>query len=146
MGLKEDLEAAKAKRPQPVYVDIAVGETLYKVEVRRLDGMQWAGVLASAPPTDVASARLGYSAREGALQACREYGRLLDSDDVAIDMSVVRDDHGVVVTDPWADTFEAISGVEVQAIAASWWALNSGDPNKLVGELKKASAGGSKTS
>lgn len=144
MGLKEDLARAKENRPQPVLVDIAIGDTLYQVETRRLDGMQWAAVLAEAPPTDAASARLGYSPAKGALQACRDYGRLLDADGTQITTLDVDDDGNPVPLD-WAVVFDAISGVEIQAIAATWWALNSGDPNQRVVELKKASAGGSKT-
>lgn len=132
MGLKEDLAAAKANRPQPVLVDIAIGDTLYKVEARRLDGMQWASIMAAAPPSDEGSARLGYSPSRAALHACRDYGRLLDEDSEPVDAD-------------WAEVFDAISGVEVQAIAATWWALNAADPNQNVVALKKASAGGSKT-
>lgn len=144
MGLKEDLEIAKAHRPEPVLVDIAVGEALYKVEVRRLDGMEWAGVMAEAPPTDEASARLGYSTHRAALIACRRYSRLLDADGEAVTHIEV-DENGNPLPLDWGLIFDAISGIEVQAIAATWWALNAGDPNQRVVDLKKSSAGGSKT-
>lgn len=144
MGLKEDLAWAKQNRPKPVLVSVAIGESLYQVEVRRLDGMQWAGVIASAPPGDEASARLGYSADKAALQACREYGKLLDDDGEQVTHFGVAED-GTPLPLNWVEIFDAISGVEVQAIAATWWALNAGDPNQRVVELKKASLGGSKT-
>lgn len=138
MGIKEDLEAAKANRPEPVLVDIAIGETLYKVEVKRLDGMEWAGIMADAPPTDEASARLGYSPHRAALIACTRHGRLLDGSGTE---AVAMGGEGL----DWHELFEAISGIEVQAIAASWWALNAGDPNGRVVALKKSLAGGGKT-
>lgn len=142
MGLKDDLERARAERPQPVLVDIAVGESLYKVEVKRLDGMEWAAVMADAPPESPADARLGYAASKAALYACRKYGRLLDADDNPV---VELDDDGNRADTDWDAVFKAISGVELQAIAATWWALNMGDPNQRVVDLKKASSGGGKT-
>ena len=145
MGLKEDLERAKQTRPEPVLVDIVISDALYQVETRRLDGMQWAAVMASAPPVDAASVMLGYSPAQGALVACREYGRMLDAEGNPVDMSPVLDENGEVVSEPWEDVFEAISGTEIQAIASSWWGRNAGDPNQRVEALKKASAGGSKT-
>ncbi len=144
MGLKEDLARAKSSRPAPVLVDIVVGETLYKVEVRRLDGMEWAAVMASAPPIDEGSARLGFNARVGALVACRDYGRLLDADGNEIHNLGI-DDYGEIVPLDWAAILDAISGVELQALSATWWALNSYDPNQRVVELKKASQGGGRT-
>lgn len=145
MGLNEDLAAAKASRPEPVLVDVVVNDALYRVETRRLDGMQWAAVMAAAPPTDSVSVMLGYSPAQGALVACREYGRLFDADGVEQDMSPVVGDDGVVLSDPWGDVFDAISGTEIQAVASSWWGRNAGDPNQRVEALKKASRGGGKT-
>lgn len=145
MGLKEDLAAAKAARPQPVLVDVALGDVLYKVEVRRLDGMEWAAVMAEAPPTDEGSARVGYSTHRGALIACKRHGRLLDAEGTPVTHLGVDEDGAPAPLD-WPAIFSAISGTEVGAIAAVWWALNMGDPNERVLALKKASAGGSKTS
>lgn len=145
MSFEEDLAAAKAARPEPVVVSVAVGDSLYGVEVKRLDGMQWAEVMASAPPNDEAGARLGYDTSKAALAACRKYSRLLDGDGEPVDMSPAIKD-GKPVSDPWRDMFTAISGTEIGAIAATWWALNAGDPNKKVIALKKARAAGSATS
>lgn len=135
---------AQEGRPEPVLVDIAIGESLYKVEARRLDGMEWAAVMAEAPPVDEASARLGYSTHRGALIACRRHGRLLDAGGDPVTHLEV-DEEGKPVPLDWAVIFSAISGTEVGAIAAVWWALNMGDPNERVVALKKASAGGSTT-
>ena len=130
MSFKDDLAAAKAAAVEPVLVDVAVGEALYRVEVVKLPGMQWAEVVAAAPPSDEMGARLGYDTVKAALVACRKYSRLLDSD-------------GEPVAEvDWRDLFDAISGVEIQAIAATWWALNVGDPNERVVALKKALKGG----
>lgn len=134
MSFKDDLAAAKAARPEPVVVSVAVGDSLYGVEARRLDGMQWAEVMASAPPSDEAGARLGYDTSKAALFACKKYSRLLDAE-------------GEPVPEfDWNDVFNAISGTEIGAIAATWWALNMGDPNQKVIALKKARAGVSATS
>jgi len=133
MGIKEDLELAKAERPDPVYVDVAIGSNLYKVEITRLDGMQWAGIMAECPPIDDGSALLGYAPHRAGLIACQRHGKLLD-------------ENGNGVEADWEAIFESISGTEVQAISATWWGMNMGDPNQRVVALKKASAGGSKTS
>lgn len=128
MGFKDDVAAAKAARSAPVVVSVAVGDSLYGVEAKRLDGMQWAGVMASAPPNDEAGARLGYDTAKAALVACKKYSRLLDAE-------------GEPVAEfDWNDLFDAISGTEIGAIAATWWALNMGDPNQKVIALKKARA------
>lgn len=144
MGLKEDLEAAEANRPKPVLVDIAIGDALYRVDARRLDGMEWAGVMAEAPPTDEASARLGFSTHRAALIACSRYSKLYDADGEPVTHIEV-DEKGDPLPLNWARIFAAISGIEVQALAATWWALNAGDPNQRVVDLKKSSAGGGKT-
>ncbi len=134
MSFKDDLAAAKAAAVEPVLVDVAVGEALYRVEVVKLPGMQWAGVMAAAPPDDGVGARLGYDVYKAALIACKKYSRLLDSD-------------GEPVADvDWDELFTAISGAEVSGIGATWWALNMAAPNKHVAALKKASAAGRKTS
>lgn len=134
MSFKDALAKARAARPEPVLQPVAVGDALFQVEVRRLDGMEWAAITAECPPTDEKGARLGYDTNKAALVACRRYSRLLD-------------EAGEPVEDvDWADLFSAISGAEVGAIAAIWWALNMHDPNERVVALKKASAGGSETS
>lgn len=143
MALSDDLAAAQAARPKPILVDIAIGDSLYKVEVRRLDGMQWAGVIASAPPVDEMSVRLGYQPSKAALTACSMYSRLLDADGSPV-TSMGVDENGEPLPVDWSAIFAAISGVEIQAIAATWWGLNNNDPNKNVLALKKASQGGSK--
>ena len=134
MGFKEALERAQAERPKPVLQQVAVGDELFSVEVRRLDGMEWAGVMAECPPVDAAGARLGYDADKAAVVACKRYSRLLDADGEPVDDF------------EWDDLFAVISGVEVKAIAAIWWAMNMSDPNERVAELKKASRAGVKTS
>lgn len=134
MSFKDDLAKARADRPKPVLQAVAVGDELYQVEVMRLDGMAWAAVMAECPPTDAKGARLGYDSDKAALVACKRFSRLLDAE-------------GEPVEDfDWADLFDTISGTEVAAIASIWWALNMSDPNDRVVQLKKASAGGSKTS
>ena len=128
------MERAKASRPKPVLQPVAVGDELYNVEVVRLDGMEWASIMAECPPTDEKGARLGYDSNKAALIACKRHSRLLDVE-------------GEPVTDAdWGDLFAAISGVEIQAIAAVWWALNMADPNQKVSDLKKSLAGGDVTS
>ncbi len=134
MSFKDALAKARASRPEPVLQPVAVGDALFQVEVRRLDGMEWAAITAECPPTDEKGARLGYDTNKAALVACRRYSRLLD-------------EAGEPVEDvDWAELFAEISGAEVGAIAAIWWALNMHDPNERVVALKKASAGGSETS
>lgn len=145
VGIKEDLARAKAGRQKPVVQDIVIGDALYQVEARRLDGMQWAHVIAAAPPRDEASALLGYDTPLAALVACREYGRLLDAEGEHV-TSLGVDENGDPEPLDWVEIFSAISGIEVQAISAMWWGLNIHDPNQRVVELKKASAGGRKTS
>lgn len=145
MGLKEDLEAAKNARTQPKVVDIVVNDTLYGVEVKRLDGMEWAAVMAECPPVDASSVRLGYDAQKAALVASRRHGRLLDAEGNHVTALGV-DEEGQPVPVDWEGIFAVISGVEVQAIAGLWWGMNVGDPNQRVVELKKASAGGRKKS
>lgn len=128
MSFKDDLAAAKAARSETVMVDVAIGESLYQIEVRRLDGMQWADIMADAPPNNEVAGRLGFDVYKAALIACRKYSRLLDAD-------------GNEVPDvDWGDLFAAISGAEVSGIGATWWALNMADPNRRVDALKKASA------
>lgn len=134
MSFKDDLAKARAERPAPVLQAVAVGDELYQVEIMRLDGMDWAAVMAECPPTDEKGARLGYDSNKAALVACKRYSRLLDAD-------------GEEVADAdWADLFDVISGAEIGAIAAVWWALNMSDPNERVVALKKSLAGGGKTS
>ncbi len=146
MSLKDALAKARESRPEPVLQAVVVGDDLFQVELRRLDGMDWAGVTAECPPTDESGARYGYDINKAALIACRRFSRLLDSDGEPVDMSVTRDAKGAVTDDPWANVFKAISGAEIGAIAAMWWGLNMLDPNTRVVELKKALAGGGKTS
>lgn len=146
MSFKDDLAKARASRPEPVLQAVAVGDELYQVEMMRLDGMDWAAVMAECPPADEKGARLGYDSNKAALVACKRYSRLLDTDGEHVSMSVVRDDKGKVIEDPWADLFKTISGAEIGAIAAVWWALNMNDPNERVVALKKAWAAGDKTS
>ena len=134
MSFKDALERAKSSRPAPILVPVAVGDDLFQVEVSRLDGMDWSVVMAECPPTDEKGARLGYDSNKAALVACRRHSRLLDSEDAEI---------GDV---DWGDLFKAISGVEIGAIAASWWALNMSDPNDKVEALKKALRAGAQTS
>ncbi len=134
MSFKGALERARAGRPEPKLVQVAVDDELYQVEVMRLDGMDWAAVMAECPPTGAKDVALGYDTSKAALLACKKYSRLLDSE-------------GEPVEDlDWNDLFAAISGVEIGGLAATWWALNVHDPNQRVVALKKALAGGGKTS
>ncbi|UOQ60387.1 hypothetical protein MUN76_15365 [Leucobacter rhizosphaerae] len=145
MSFKDALAKARSNRPEPVLQAVAVGDELYHVEIRRLDGMDWAAITADCPPRHERDASMGYDSNKAALIACRRHGRLLDGDDEPVAMAVIRDDQGNVVDDPWLNLFNAISGTEADAIAALWWGQNVNDPNKHVVALKKASAGGSKT-
>lgn len=134
MSFKDALAKARESRPKPVLQPVAVGDELYQVEITRLDGMDWAAVMAECPPTDEKGARLGYDSNKAALVACKRYSRLLGTD-------------GEPVADfDWGDLFTAISGAEIGAIAAVWWAMNMHDPNERVVALKKAWAAGDKTS
>lgn len=134
MSFKDALAKARERRPKPVEVSVAVGDELFKVEVARLDGMDWAAVMAECPPTDKKAARLGYDTNKAALVACERYSRLLDAG-------------GEPVEDvDWVDLFATLSGAEIGAIAATWWATNMHDPNQRVVDLKKASMGGGRTS
>lgn len=134
MSFKDAVARAKADRPEPVLVDVAVGETYFKVEVMRLDGAKWASVLAECPPTSELGASLGYESYKAALVACRRHSRLLTPEGESVSDVV------------WPDLFDAISGAEIGAIAATWWHLNMKDPNDRVVALKKAFSGGSMTS
>lgn len=135
MGIMDFKDAvALVQKPEPVVQHVAVGDVLFGVEVSRLPGADWAAVMADCPPGEEAGARLGYDTTKAALVACRRYSRLLDAE-------------GEPVEDvDWAELFEVISGTEVAAIASIWWALNMHDPNQRVVALKKALAGGGKTS
>lgn len=144
MSFKEALAKARAERPEPILQAVAVGDELYQVEMMRLDGMDWAAVMAECPPLDEKSARLGYDSNRAALVACKRHSRLLDADGEAVDMETVVKD-GEVVSDPWADLFQTISGAEIGALAAVWWALNMNDPNQRVIALKKALSAGVRT-
>lgn len=134
MSFKESAQKARDSRPEPVKVSVAVGDDLFEVEVMRLDGMDWAAVMAECPPTDEKGVRLGYDSNKAALLACKRHSRLLNAEgepDDEVD---------------WDELFKIISGVEIGAIAATWWATNMNDPNQRVVALKKALAGGGKTS
>lgn len=146
MSFRDALAKARESRPEPVLVPVAVGDELFNVELRRLDGMDWAAVMAECPPSDEMGARFGYDPNKAARLACRRYARLLDADGEPVDMTVLRGEDGELAEDPWADLFTEISGTEIGSIAATWWALNMKDPNDRVVALKKALAGGSKTS
>lgn len=146
MSLKDALAKAREDRPEPVRQPVAVGDELFEVEMKRLDGMAWAAITSECPPTDAMGAGLGYDSNRAALLACKRHGRLLDADGEPVDMSPVRDEHGNIISEPWEDVFTAISGAEVSGIAAIWWMLNMLGPNERVAALKKASAGGSATS
>lgn len=134
MSFKDALERARAGRPEPKLVQVAVGDELYQVEVKRLDGMDWAAVMADCPPTSTKDVALGYDTSKAALLASKKYSRLLDSEGEPVE--------GL----DWNDLFAEISGIEIGALAATWWAMNVNDPNQRVVALKKASAGGGKTS
>lgn len=145
MSFKDALKRARDARPEPVLQPVALGDEIFNVEVSRLDGMEWAAIMAEAPPKDEKGARLGYDVNKAALIACKRHGRLLDDEGEPVDMDVVRDKRGNIIEDPWVDLFTEISGVELHAIASIWWALNMQDPNDRVVALKKASAAGAKT-
>ncbi len=134
MSFKDDLAAAKAAREEPALVDIAIGDALYQIETRRLDGMEWADIMADSPPNNDAAARLGFDVYRAAFLACKKHGRLLDAGG------------GEVPDVDWGDLFAAISGAEVSAIGATWWALNMANPNRRVASLKKTSQVASETS
>lgn len=91
MGLKEDIEAARLNRPEPVRQQVAVGEALYEVEISRLEGLEWAGIIAECPPKDERGALLGYDANKAAVIACKRFSRLINSEGESMPMDVVRD-------------------------------------------------------
>ena len=133
-NLSKLIEKARAERPEPVTVEVEIGGELFMVEITRLDGMDWAAIMAECPPHDELSARLGYDMTAAGLLACKRFSRLLDSD-------------GNPVEDvDWDELFKISSGVGVRGIAATWWMLNMKDPNERVAELKKALAAGGRTS
>lgn len=141
MSFRDALERVRESRPEPTLVEVAVGDELFSVEVRRLDGMDWAAVMAECPPSGTGNVALGYDVTRAALLACQLHGRLLDAAGEPVDLGDKSESRKA-----WSDLFTAVSGTEVRAIAASWWALNMRDPNERVVALKKASAGGVKTS
>lgn len=145
MSFKDDLAKARESRPEPVYIEVGVGDNMYSVEVFQLDGMDWSAIMADATPTSAEGAALGYEPSAGALLACKRHGKLLDSDGGAVDMEPVKVD-GKVVSEPWDNLFAELSGVDARGIASAWWALNMRDPNKRVVALKKSLAAGDKTS
>lgn len=134
MSFKEALEKAHAERPEPALVEIEIGGELFMVEISRLDGMDWAAIMAECPPNDELSARLGYDMTAAGLLACKRFSRLLDSDGNPVDDV------------DWEALFKASAGTGVRGIAATWWMLNMKDPNERVAELKKALADGGRTS
>lgn len=146
MSITDALAKSRASRPKPSLVAIAVGNELFNVEVRRLDGMEWAGVMAECPPVAEKDTYIGYDTNKAALVACRGYGRLLNMAGEPQDMAVKHDEAGTVISDRWAEVFTEISGDEIGHIAAGWWGKNVSDPNKRVEALKKAFAGGKLTS
>lgn len=118
----------------PALIEVVIGDSLYSIEVSRLDGMDWSAIMADATPTSVEGAGLGYEPSVGGVLACKRHGRLLDGD-------------GVPVEAPdWDAVFAALSGVDARGVASAWWALNMRDPNKRVVALKKAWAAGGKMS
>lgn len=146
MSFKDALAKARGSRPEPKLQAVALGDDIFHVEIRRLDGMDWSAITASCPPSGARDVGLGFNSNKAAFIACKEHGRLLDGDGNAVDMASVKDDNGNVVEDPWADLFKAISGTESDAITATWWHMNVNDPNTRVVALKKAWAAGGKTS
>lgn len=134
MKFQDALAKARADRPEPVAVEVALGDALFQVEVKRLDGMEWAAIMAECPPRDDLMARLGYDMTSAGLIACKRFSRLLDAE-------------GDEVSDvDWDALFAALDGSGVRGIAATWWMLNMKDPNDRVAELKKALAAGERTS
>lgn len=144
MSFKDALARAKRDRPEPVLQSVAIGDELFQIPITRLDGMDWAAVAAEAPPESEMDARLGFNTSKAALVACRRHSRLLDAEGEPVPLDL--DESGKSIPTDWVGVFDAISGVEVQAIAATWWAMNAHDPNQRVVALKKASLGGGKTS
>ena len=134
MSFKDALKKAQAERPEPVMVDVEIGGELFAVEITRLDGMDWAAIMAECPPSDELSARLGYDMTAAGLLACKRFSRLLDSGGNPVEEV------------DWEALFKASAGLGVRGIAATWWMLNMKDPNERVAELKKALAAGERTS
>lgn len=141
MGYREAAERAKQNRPEPVIQAFVLDDELYHVPIRRLDGQDWALVTAEAPPEVARDARLGFNTRKAAMIACGRHAQLLDADKNPVPAEY--DEDGKRVPVDWGMIFAAISGTEVDAIAAIWWAMNVSDPNERVVAAKKASAGGS---
>lgn len=134
MSFKDLMDRARAEKPDPVRIEVSAAGELFQIEVSRLPGMDWSGIMVECPPRKKELSGLGCDLPTAALLACERYGRLFDAAGVEIPDVV------------WEDLFEVLSGTEVQGVAATWWTLNMRDPNQKVVELKKASAAGSETS
>lgn len=134
MSFRELMDKARAQKPDPVRVDVTAAGELFQVEVSRLDGMDWSGIMVECPPRNQKLSGLGCDLPRAALLACERHGRLLNSDGEEVPDVV------------WEELFEVLSGIDVQGIAAVWWSLNMRDPNQRVVDLKKALSGGSRTS
>lgn len=128
MSFWDDLAAAKKQRPEPILVPVAVGESMYQVEVSRLPGMTWDAIMSRCPARLEQHFAVGYDTGKAALVASREHGHLRDADGELVEGA------------DWDGLFDVISGIELRAIAAAWWGQNVNDPDQAVTALKKASA------
>lgn len=143
MTYREKLAKMREARPEPVMVPFVLDDELFHVDVRKLDGMDWAAVTADALPVTALDHRLGFSTIRAALLACEKYSTLHDAEQVPVPEEWEK---GEKIPTDWRGIFDEISEEELNAIAALWWGMNSRDPNRRAGELKKALAGGGKTS
>ena len=141
MSFKDDIAAVKENTPKPLLVPVALNGKLYQVETKRLPGTTWDSILSRSPAKTEAHFRIGYDSGTATKIACREHARLIDPDGDPVDMAPTKDERGNVTSDPWADLFEAMSGLELRAISGAWWGLNESDPNKEISALKKALRG-----
>lgn len=146
MSFQDDVAKSRQVPSEVEPVEVFVGDTMYRVEAKRLPGMEWAAVIADAPVTSPGHRAYGFDTAAAAVVACRKHGRLLDESGDPVDMSVLRDEAGRVVSDPWADLFASISHDEVRGVEAAWWTANVGEPRGRIEALKKARLAGTATS
>lgn len=143
MGYRDALERAKAKLPKPTMQEIVIDDEIYFIDIFRLPGMEWSGITADAPPKAETDRALGFDTAKAALLACARHSTLYDAEKQPV--PVERDAAGQAIPVDWKSIFDTISESERDAVIATWWILNSRDPNQRVSIIKKARQGGSAT-
>lgn len=111
--------------------EVLVGDELVELEFTRVDGMQWASLKATHPPRDGSrfDVNLGYNVDAGP----RDYP-----------VSAIKVAGESVSVEQWQALFDLLAAPSVRDVATAVWGLNDYELSVRAGELKKASAGGSK--